>query len=240
TAAPAIVALAASLAGTAATVASKAYLLDKAYGIHELKTDLIIGGVDALVAVATAGLGDKLLGIEKATGTGVALKEALKRAAIQRAAKPLIARLAVEGVEQLAQAAPSALLGNVLNRQNWRGDAFKNIITGSLTQIGTGMAVGFGVGKVLHVGGLAVQAAVEHMRGMHANVMLPAAEAALHERNVLPSDSLLNRGTPQERLAAYHKFQETYPLASLADFHEAVKRGQAVLEATAEEVRLRQ
>jgi Annexin len=238
TATPAMVALVASLWGTAATVAAKAYLLDKAYGIHELKGDLIVGGVDAVFAVATAGLGDKLLGIAKATGaTQVALKEAIKRAAIQRAAKPLIARIGAEIVEQIAQAAPGALVGQALNRQSWRGDPFKNITTGALTQVGMGMGIGFTVGKVLHVGGMVVGAALERLKGLKANVFLPAAEAALHDPAALPRDSLLNRGTPTERMAAFREFKEKYPLATLSDFNEAVKRGQAILEAAAEEVR---
>ena len=238
TATPAMVALVASLWGTAATVVAKAYLLDKAYGIHELKGDLIVGGVDAVFAVATAGLGDKLLGVAKATGaTQVALKEAIKRAAIQRAAKPLIARIGAEIVEQIAQAAPGALVGQALNRQSWRGDPFKNITTGALTQVGMGMGVGFTVGKVLHVGGMAVGAALERLRGIRANVFLPAAEAALRDPVALPHDSLLDRGTPAERMAAFRQFKEQYPLATLKDFHEAVKRGQAILEADADGIR---
>jgi hypothetical protein len=238
TATPAMVALVASLWGTAATVVAKTYLLDKAYGIHELKGDLIVGAVDAAFAVATAGLGDKLLGVAKATGaTQVALKEAIKRAAIQRAAKPLIARIGAEIVEQIAQAGPGALVGQALNRQNWRGDPFKNITTGALTQVGMGMGIGFTVGKVLHVGGMAVGLALERLKGLKANVFLPAAEAALHDPAALPRDSLLNRGTPTERMAAFGKFKEKYPLATLSDFNEAVKRGQAILEAAAEEVR---
>lgn len=238
TAAPAMVALVASLWGTAATVVAKTYLLDKAYGIHELKGDLIVGAVDAVFAVATAGLGDKLLGVAKATGaTQVALKEAIKRAAIQRAAKPLIARIGAEIIEQIAQAAPGALVGQALNRQNWRGDPFKNITTGALTQVGMGVAVGFTVGKVLHVGGMAMGVALERLKGLKANVFLPAAEAALHEPTTLPRDSLLNRGTAAQRMAAFRDFKEKYPLASLSDFNEAVKRGQAILEAATDEIR---
>ncbi|WP_157592497.1 hypothetical protein [Solirubrobacter soli] len=237
TAAPALVALAASLAGTGATIISKAYLLDKAYGIHELKTDAIIGTVDALASVATAGIGDKLLGVSKATGaTKVALKMAIKQAALERAAKPLLARLAAQGIEQIAQAAPSALMGNVLNRQNWHGDMFKNIVTGTATQIGTGMVVGAGIGGVMHVGGMALAPVIERLRGGRATVMLPAAEAALRDPAALPRDSLLLRGTPEQRMAAFRDFKKSYPLASLEDFRLAVKRGEAVLTAAAEDV----
>jgi Annexin len=244
TATPAIVALAASLAGTGATIATKAILLDKAYGIHELKSDAVVGAIDAVVAVATAGLGDKLLGIAKATGaTKAALRTAIKRVALERAAKPLVARLAAQTVEQFAQAAPSALVGSILNRQNWRGDMFKNVIEGSLTQIATGMGVGFALHGVLHFGGKAVTTALEHVKerfaGTQAAVFLPSAEAAAKERVPL-RDRLQTRGSPEERLSAFHEFQEKYPLATEKEFIAAVERGDAILERNAERVRAMQ
>src|SRR5206468_1805158 len=59
TAAPALIALAASLWGLAATMTTKLLILGSAYGMEDVGLDLALGAIDAAVAVATAGIGDK-------------------------------------------------------------------------------------------------------------------------------------------------------------------------------------
>jgi hypothetical protein len=169
-----LVALAASLCATAATMVVKMALLGEAYGIHEYVDDLAVGVVDAAFAVATAGLGDKLLGVTGVSGAAAAQA--------QRAAKPLIARLGATLVENVAGAAPSALAGNLVNRDNWRGDMFANVVQGTFTQMGTGMAIGAVVSHSLELGGRIFGAvagpALEKFRaGRGGNT---ATEAAMH------------------------------------------------------------
>jgi hypothetical protein len=149
-----LIALATSLWATAATMVVKVALLGEAYGIHEYVDDLVVGVVDAAFAYATAGLGDKLLGVAEVSGADkAAIRLAAAAARAQRAAKPLIARMGATLVENVAGAAPSALAGNLVNRDNWRGDAFANIARGTVTQIGTGVAVGQAIGHSLDIGG---------------------------------------------------------------------------------------
>jgi hypothetical protein len=62
TATPLVVAVIASLAGTAASMATKRLVKGSAYGLEEFETDLAVGAVDALMATMTAGLGNALLG----------------------------------------------------------------------------------------------------------------------------------------------------------------------------------
>jgi hypothetical protein len=149
-----LIALAASLWATAATMVVKMVLLGEAYGIHEYVDDLVVGAVDAAFAYATAGLGDKLLGVAKVSGADkAAVRLAAAAARAQRAAKPLVARMGAALVENVAGAAPSALASNLVNRDNWRGDMFANVAKGTVTQIGTGLGVGGVIGHSLEMGG---------------------------------------------------------------------------------------
>ncbi|MFD2081309.1 Annexin [Actinopolymorpha cephalotaxi] len=178
-----LIALAASLWATAATMVVKMALLGEAYGIHEYVDDLVVGVVDAAFAYATAGLGDKLLGVSKVTGADkAAIRLAAAAARAQRAAKPLIARMGATLVENVAGAAPSALAGNLVNRDNWRGDMFLNVTKGTFTQMGTGMAIGGVIGQSLEISGRILGAvagpALERFRaGRTSNA---ATEAAAH------------------------------------------------------------
>ncbi|WP_454698350.1 hypothetical protein [Arthrobacter humicola] len=186
-----LVALAASLWGTAATMVVKLVLLGEAYGVHEYVDDLVVGAVDAAFAFATAGLGDKLLGVAKVSGADrAALRLAAAAVRAQRAAKPLIARMGASLVENVAGAAPSALAGNLVNRDNWRGDMFANVAKGTFMQIGTGLAVGGVVGHSLEMGGRVFGAiagpALEKLKASRAAASVPesglkAAGAGEHE-----------------------------------------------------------
>ncbi len=178
-----LIALAASLWATAATMVVKMALLGEAYGIHEYVDDLVVGAVDAAFAYATAGLGDKLLGVAKVSGADkAAIQLASAAARAQRAAKPLVARMGAALVENVAGAAPSALAGNLVNRDNWRGDMFVNVAKGTFTQMGHGLAVGGVIGHSVQLGGRIFGAvagpAIERFKGSRtANA---ATEAAMH------------------------------------------------------------
>lgn len=61
----AVVALASSMAATMTTMATKRLVMGGAYGAEDFAVDLAVGVVDAVVSVATAGMGDKLLKVAK-------------------------------------------------------------------------------------------------------------------------------------------------------------------------------
>ncbi|HEX8492153.1 MAG TPA: DUF4157 domain-containing protein [Pyrinomonadaceae bacterium] len=155
TAAPLLVALAASLAGSLATMTSKLLILGSAYGMEDFGIDVALLVVDAAVSAATAGMGDKLLKAAKGVPPGMIARMAQSGSKVTK----VLARGLAEGAENLLQAAPNALAANVLNDKNWQGDAFKNILTGTVSQtaMGVGMGVGmsFGMGKAIDLGGKA-------------------------------------------------------------------------------------
>jgi hypothetical protein len=252
TAAPAMIALAASLWGTAATVATKLIMLGSAYGLEDLGTDLAIGAVDAAVSVATAGVGDKLLKAAKGVPPGALARMAQSSSKVaQYAAKGL-----AQGAEQLLQAAPNALAANVLNDKNWQGDAFKNIMHGTLTQTGIGLGMGLGMSAAMHLGGTALGAARDAWRefrgpktgmpeidlnakGIVAPEKLPPGAADVPAGKVpeLPveapkptarptvEDPHAHLGTPAERKAGWHTFQEKNPSASYDDYLRMLEDG---------------
>jgi hypothetical protein len=156
TAAPALVALAASLWGTAATMATKMLILGSAYGLEDFGIDLALGAVDAAISVATAGVGDKLLKAQKGVPPGMIARMAQSGGKVTK----FLAKGMAEGVENLLQAAPNALAGNILNDKNWQGDAFKNIIVGTASQtamgVGMGLGMSAGMGHVMDLGGKAL------------------------------------------------------------------------------------
>ncbi len=252
TAAPAMIALAASLWGTAATVATKLIMLGSAYGMEDLGTDLAIGAVDAAISVATAGVGDKLLKAAKGVPPGALARMAQSTSKVARYAAKGIA----EGAEQLLQAAPNALAANVLNDKNWQGDAFKNIMKGTVTQTGMGLGMGLGMGAAMHLGGKALGAARNawhDFRGpkvgipepdIHPKAMVPAEKvppgvADLPASQVpeppietskpaaIPSskDPHAHLGTPAERKAGFHAFQEKNPAAAYDDYLRRLEDG---------------
>ncbi len=238
-----LVALAASLWGTAMTMITKTVLLGDAYGIHEYVDDLVVGSIDAAFAAATAGLGDKLLGVAKVTGaTSQAIKMAAARAAAQRAAKPVLARIGAQLVEQVAGATPSALVGNLVNRQNWRGDAFKNIVTGSAMQVGIGIAAGSTMNLAMHYGAKVVSPVIDSINAWRGKVPEAAAIPRVEPHVSEPAgpgrrDSLAARGTPAQRTAAFAEWRERNPGGSMRDFLRALDEGVAVMEANADMVR---
>jgi len=78
---PVVTALIASLAATMTSVGTKALLMGNQYGHEQIMTDVGIGIVDAMVAVATVGIGNRLLGLSQ---VGRALGGGAGRSAMAR------------------------------------------------------------------------------------------------------------------------------------------------------------
>lgn len=136
----------ASVAGTAAAMATKADILGSAYSRTAVTNDFVVGVVDAVVTVLTARMGNVLLRLPTPVGTGKVLAASLKAIEAQRLAKPLLARVGVFAAEQVAQSAPSAVTGALLDRSTWKGDPVRNVAKAA----GFASAVGIGVGGVMH------------------------------------------------------------------------------------------
>ncbi|EID79115.1 putative membrane protein, partial [Rhodococcus opacus RKJ300 = JCM 13270] len=246
TAGPVIIGLAASLAGTAATIANKQSILGAAYSRHALTNDLIVGVVDAVVTVLTARLGNILLKLPKPTGaTEAALAASVKAIEKQQMAKPLLHRAAAFAAEQMAQSVPSAVTGAMLERSTWRGDPLKNVATSA----GMAAAIGIGVGAAVHgvsaYGPKVLGAAVDHLRMLRSGsgaeiaadrVLLRSTAESLTSGEIA-GDALAHRGSPMERLAARREYLKQFPGKTVADFDKALAEGTAEAVASAEAVR---
>jgi hypothetical protein len=242
-AAPGVIALASSLAGTAATIATKSSLLGAAYGRGQLTDDLVIGAVDAAVSVLTARLGNILLRIPKPTGaTRAALQASMRRIAAQRAAKPLLQRVAATTVEQVVQAAPTGGVTALLDRKNWNGDIVKNVLGAAAFASVSSIAAGTAVSKIIEHGPVLMGNALDAMRRLKragagaevgADTVLLRSAREILDGTEPPRDRLWHQGTPRERLAARREYLARFPDKTPEDFRLAVERGTASLEAGA-------
>jgi hypothetical protein len=239
TAAPAVVALAASLCATAATITTKMVLLGKAYGVEDLGQDLALGAVDAAISVATAGVGDKLLKAAK----GAANPGVLARmAASSSKAAQVTAKAAAEVIENAVQAAPNALAATLLDDNTYRGDVFKNIIVGTAKGTAMNLGTGLAMGAAMHVGGKVVgglRAEWQSMRGKPPLDAVAAVEASARARERAgqpgrPADVLELRGPPEQRQAAFFQFRNEFPGASYTDFLHALDNGLTSIQAGAD------
>ena len=243
---PVGVALAASLAGTVMSMATKQAILGAAYSRHALTNDLIVGVVDAIVTVLTARLGNILLKLPKPTGaTRAALQASMRAIEAQRLAKPVLQRMAAFTAEQIAQSVPSAVAGAMLDRGTWRGDPLRNVATAA----GMAAMIGVGVGTAIHgattygpkVLGVATDAIRTLRSGSGAEIaadrvlLRSTAESLL--AGDLPSDALARRGSPIERLAARREYLRQFPDRTAADFNRALAEGTADAVASAEAMR---
>jgi hypothetical protein len=215
-------ALAMSLTGTAATIATKAILLGGAYGLEDFGTDLAIGVVDAIVAVATAGLGNKLLGLNRAAGatkaTGV-----LARGYAAGGARRLAAKAVTVVIEQTAQALPSALAGNLLNDDNYRGNnPFGKMVKNTLTQTAHSVGMGLALMAPQHAATKGLTKVFQGVGRSFGALRSFLGRPPSHEVNLAHATS----ANPKERWGAWKEFQERYPGASREDFVAAVERGQ--------------
>ena len=243
---PVGVALAASIAGTVMSMATKQAILGAAYSRHAFTNDLIVGVVDAIVTVLTARLGNILLRLPKPTGATRALMQlSMKAIEAQRLAKPVLQRVVAFTVEQVAQSVPSAVTGALLDRGTWRGDPLRNVATSA----GMAAMIGVGVGTAIHgvttygpkIFGVAVDAIKALRSGSGAEiaadrVLLRSTAESLHAGD-LPRDALAQRGTPLERLAARREYLRRFPEKTVADFDRALADGTADAVAGAEAVR---
>jgi hypothetical protein len=191
----ATIALLASLMATAATMTTKALLLGGAYGEEDMAVDLAVGAVDAVTAMATAGLGTRLLKpLQAAAGrlpvgqvagwlgrTGVArraasLPGASGAAALARRAIPspaavnrMAASLIADSVEDAAGALPSAFVQMALTDSTWKGDPLMNFLEGG----GMALVQSVAMGRGLAAGSGAAGHAFTSLRGrvrMHTDL----------------------------------------------------------------------
>ena len=195
---PVVAAVLGSVAATATTIGLKYAIKGDAYSAKELKTDLIIGAVDAAMAGLTAGLAGKLLGkaAEGAERLGVEAAERAGRGALARAVptvewmarfvesnnvfKKNLALILAHGAEALVQGTPSAFVGSLLNDANWeQGDPLSNILKGTIEQAGTSLAFALALQGGHFIGGKAYARAVKAfgggagIEGGHAPVTRP-------------------------------------------------------------------
>ena len=244
---PLIAAVAASVAGTAASMAEKSRILGAAYGKQQIRDDLIVGAVDAAVSAATFRLGDILLkvpGLKTVMRPGLftpknELKAAQAALAAVRGNRPLIARAGALVVQHLAQGAPTAITATLLDRKSWRDDIGTAVLrSGAMAgvmnvAIGTGMhGVQIAAGKAGHAFGELLRRP-GHEIGPESVVLRSVREAAELRA---PHEPMTSMGTPTERLAAQREYLARFPDRTPADFRAALERGTAQVEATAQDI----
>jgi len=180
TALPFIIAIGGSILGTLSGMAIKAAVKGDAYGSEEFLTDAVVGAVDLVVTIATAGTvkGGSLLSAAKAelkelgkASIKFGLKQAVQKTAqmtvkeaAETAAKGSLLKrgvsfvganlkgLAKNQAHQFATALPTALAANLMNEDNLRrGNAFKNIAHGTFDAAVENLKVGAVMGGAGHV-----------------------------------------------------------------------------------------
>ena len=251
-AAPAWVAVAtavgASVAATAASMAVKQSMLGSAYGQNAFRTDLVIGVVDAIVSALTAGLGDKLLRLRSlgqlaGARTAAARTLAMRAIAAERATRPVLARMAAFGAEQIAQSVPTALVGAALNRDTWRGDPLRNVASAggmaALTGIGMGAVMHHAMPHVTGAVGSVIETGRMLVGGSGAHISADSVTLASSRRAAASGDveGAANRGSWGERLAARREYLRANPGATDADFDVALMMGGIDTRAQAASVR---
>ena len=221
TAIPALIAIAGSILGTLSSMAIKAAVKGGAYGAEEFGTDLVVGAVDLVVTIATAGTvkGGNLLSAAKAelkelgkATIRAGLRQAARKTAAmtvkeaaETAAKGSAARRAVTFVGrqvktiaksqgyQFATALPTALAANIMNERNLRsGNPLKNIAHGTIDAAIENLKVGAVMGGLGH--------AVQSGLGKVVHVEHPPKSPA------------------EARLAEYRAWAEKNPGRSKAEF----------------------
>ncbi|MGL4397988.1 MAG: hypothetical protein ACRCS9_15735 [Hyphomicrobium sp.] len=110
-AAIALVALASSVAGTLATVATKRLVMGGAYGAEDFAGDLAVGVVDAVVSVATAGVGNRFM----------------------KLGKGIVGKLPLGGIAKLVTK-PGAMIGGALAKTSLASTAIKAGESGLVTK----------------------------------------------------------------------------------------------------------
>ena len=237
-------AVAASLAGTAASIAVKSSMLSSAYGQNAFRTDLVVGAVDAIIAALTAGLGDKLLRLPRLAGATPAARTLMARAiTAQRATRPLVARMGAFGAEQIAQSVPTALTGAALNRDTWRGDPLRNFAAAGGLAALTGIGMGTAMHGVTTYAPRLLSGAVDSARlftgRSGASLSGESVTLGSTRRSIAAGDvdAATNRGSWLERWAARRQFMRANPGASEFDFQLAMAQGAIDAQVDASAVR---
>ncbi|HEU4325845.1 MAG TPA: polymorphic toxin-type HINT domain-containing protein [Roseiflexaceae bacterium] len=142
---PVAVALIGSVASTLSTMATKFVLQGADYGIEDVGVDLAVGVVDALAAVATAGIGSAVMGRFLGTAGGAAARAgegAAVRAAVSSGGNRASQALQRLG-SRIARSAPVARLNQfrVVNRAGQAISRFATAQEGSLTRAVRGAGV---------------------------------------------------------------------------------------------------
>lgn len=241
TAIPALIAIAGSIIGTLGSMGIKAAVKGGAYGAEEFGTDLVVGAVDLVVTIATAGSvkGGNLLAAAKAElkelgkatirvglrqaarkSAAMAVKEAAEVAAegsFARRALGFVGRnvkaIAKNQGYQFATALPTALVANIMNERNLRsGNPLKNIAHGTLDAAIENLKVGAVMGGFGH----AVQAGL----GRVIQVQHPP------------------KSPVETRLAEYKAWSEKNPGKSRADYVAETEARAATAARDAEVARL--
>jgi hypothetical protein len=127
--------------GTVLTMEAKAAIKGtSAYGWEEAAQDAAIGAVDAL----TAGVSTRFQPAARFFKGGL-----LARLAEGKGLSKLVGNFAIHAAEGGVLAAPGAIVGNAINKENYqRGDALLNILEGSALQVGLSVAVSGGLGTL--------------------------------------------------------------------------------------------
>lgn len=243
TAAPVAAALIASLAGTMTSIGVRMSMLGNRYGWEAMATDVGIGVVDAIVAAATAGIGNRLLGLRQAAG--VVASSATRsgiRGSIQNIQRRLGAMLARLGdVGPLARKMPSSrLLSQMHQRAGYQrllamgvSESVENAVGALPTavvsnmiddrnweggfQLGnvlTGVATEVGMGIGMGLGMSGGMSAAGSMwRGARTAIRGP--DIGTRPRLTTPDQLPLNDTQYQ---AALREFQDAHPGRSAAEF----------------------
>jgi hypothetical protein len=157
TAGLAVAALYGALAAVAATMALKQVMKGAAYSWEETGVDLAVGAVDAIISVATAGIGKSvttamrgLLAAQVAKRAAKEGAEAVSESMAKKWIKEALEEIVGEAFENAFQAAPSAFVAAMLDDNVWGSDDPWGAIAAAT---GTGAAVGAGIGVGAKVGG---------------------------------------------------------------------------------------
>nr|WP_268968568.1 annexin [Palleronia pontilimi] len=220
----ATIALMASLMATASTITTKILIKGGSYGIDDYGIDLAVGVVDAITAVATAGMGSRLIaplralaqrtrvgdvvgwmgrtGLARrmaqapgaATVRGLAGRAGLSREGLERGAAAFLA----EGIEDAVGAAPSSFVQIALTDATWEGDPLKNFLESG----GMALLQAVAMGRMM-AGGMSVgQRGFAGLRGV--------ARSRTEVGRLLEANRILQDG--------YARYREDNPGASIGDF----------------------
>ncbi|WP_133869345.1 hypothetical protein [Ilumatobacter fluminis] len=152
TAGPAVAALYGALASAAMGMAIESTMRGAAYGYEDMGVDVAVGAVDAVVSVATAGVGGALLdGVEAAIRQQVVRQVAAEGAeeVAESVMRNLVREAIAEAIEGGIGAMPSAAVETMLNDDVWRsGDPWGQILdaTGQAGAMGAAMGAGMSGG----------------------------------------------------------------------------------------------